>query len=118
MFTSPARRCLASRTLATRQPFTTTRTLTTTTRLHAGKETEQDTAFDPQQTSPEEQSERASGAAKELTRDDTSPVDETANKSRDPQEGGATGSEAETGQGRQERKGQSGGGRPAKGSKV
>lgn len=73
-----------------------------------------DEAFNPKTTRPEEQKESAGEDLKELTRDDTSPVDETANMTRDPQEGGAQGSKAEEGQGPKERQGPSGGGSPKK----
>lgn len=105
MLQSTTRRHLASRSILSSRQL---RQFQTSTRAYADG-----SAFDPKTTKPEEQKggeeEAESGAAT-----GTNPVDSSANKSRDPQEGGSQGSEAENGKGRVERSGQSAGGSPPK----
>lgn len=49
---------------------------------------------------------------------DASPANQEISKARDPQEGGHEGSSAQSGKGNSDRERASGGGSPAKGSKV
>lgn len=74
-------------------------------------------AFDPKTTDPQKQK-AGSTDADDRGMTGTNPTDPSANKARDPQEGGDQGSKAESGKGRNEREGQSGGGSPPKSGKA
>ncbi|KAK3050565.1 hypothetical protein LTR09_008205 [Extremus antarcticus] len=77
-----------------------------------------DTAFDPQQTKPEEQNDRAAQATAQDSginaTEGANPAHEKSNRPRPSQEGGSQGSQREEGGGGIQRDGQSGGGSPNK----
>jgi uncharacterized membrane protein YgcG len=131
MLQSTAPRALTRRSLPLSRAFLARRHFQTSDKL-----SEKDTAFDPQETKPEEQKE---GAAKELnsqgvvlhpfrqymgyanaipqllvTQKEESPAHSPGSTPRNPQEGGSQGSKPEEGSGGSSRSGASGGGRPPK----
>ena len=114
MYPQVVRRCLVPRSIpASSNRLAAARQFQTSNRSLASHKN--DTDFDPSATSPESQRDKAEEQTKGLTRDATFPMDESANKTNNAQEGGKTGSPSETGGGSQSRQGQSGGASPKKG---